>query len=274
MKHLAILATTFAFLSVFAQTCLAGEIIPDSELARMQDADIVILGEVHDNPRHHLVQTEAIEAIAPSAVVWEMVTEEGAQRLAQKAATNPEELSEILRWAESGWPPLSMYYPVFQASNAPVYGAMVPRSAARAAMERGAAATLGADAARYGLAIPLAPDDQARREAEQLAAHCNALPDEALPQLVAIQRLRDAVLARAVLRAVEETGGPVAVITGNGHARKDQGIPTFLSRLEPGLKVFVLGQSEDGEINGEFDAVVDSPAAKREDPCKAFEAQN
>jgi len=107
-----------------------------------------------------------------------------------------------------------------------------------------------------------------------LAAHCNALPAEALPQLVAIQRLRDAVLTRAILRAVDETGGPVAVITGNGHARKDQGIPTFLSRLRPGLKVFVLGQAEDGVVTGEFDAVIDSPAAEREDPCKAFESQN
>ena len=91
---------------------------------------------------------------------------------------------------------------------------------------------------------------------------------------MAIQRLRDAVLARAVLRATDETGGPVAVITGNGHARKDRGIPTFLSRMRPGLSVFVLGQSEDGTITGEYDAVIDSPGVEREDPCLAFKAQN
>ncbi len=273
MKALAIL-TTFALLAALPRPVSAYELIPQDVLDDMQAADVVILGEIHDNPRHHLVQAEAVAAIAPSAVVWEMVTEEGAQRLAQKAASNPEELSKILRWAESGWPPLSMYYPVFRAANVPVYGAMVPRAAARAAMERGAATTLGADAARYGLTVPLPDDDQAAREADQLAAHCDALPVEALPQMVAIQRLRDAVLTRAILRAADETGGPIAVITGNGHARKDRGIPTLLTRLRPGLKVFVLGQSEDGLIDGDFDAVVDSPAAEREDPCKAFEAQN
>lgn len=273
MKPIAIL-TAFLLLAAMPQMGRAADLIPDDVLAEMQSADVVILGEIHDNPQHHLVQTEALEAISPSAVVWEMVTEEGAQRLAQKAANNPEELSRILRWAESGWPPLSLYYPVFQASNAPVYGAMVPRAAARAAMERGAATALGADAARYGLTVPLSPEDQAAREAHQLAVHCNALPAEALPQMVAIQRLRDAVLTRAILRATDENGGPVAVITGNGHARKDQGIPTFLSRLSPGLKVFVLGQSEDGLIDGDFDAVIDSPMAEREDPCKAFETQN
>ncbi len=272
MRHLAILACA-CFVSA-ARPGLAQELIPDDVTDAMRAADVVILGEIHDNPQHHLVQTEAIEAISPSAVVWEMVTEEGAQRLAQKAATNPEELSRILRWAESGWPPLSMYYLIFQAADVPIYGAMVPRSAARAAMERGAATTFGADAARFGLTVPLAPEDQAEREADQLAAHCDALPQEMLPQMVAIQRLRDAVLARAILRAVDETGTPVAVITGNGHARKDRGIPTFLSRLRPGLKVFVLGQSEDGAVNGDFDAVIDSPEAEREDPCKAFETQN
>ncbi len=274
MKKLAILLCVLTVTVGAVRPGLAGELISDDVLSAMRDADVVILGEIHDNPRHHLVQTEAIDAINPSAVVWEMVTEEGARRLAQTAASNPEELSRILRWAESGWPPLSMYYPIFQASDAPVYGAMVPRAAARAAMERGAATALGADAARYGLTVPLPPAEQAAREADQLAAHCNALPAEALPQMVAIQRLRDAVLTRSVLQAVEDTKGPVAVITGNGHARKDRGIPTFLSRLQPGLKVYVLGQSEDGMISGTFDTVIDSPSVDREDPCKAFETQN
>lgn len=274
MRQIAILVWALTFTLGVVRTGHAESVIPDNVIAAMQSADVVILGEIHDNPRHHLVQTKALEAISPSAVVWEMVTEEGAQRLAQTAASNPEELSRILQWAESGWPPLSMYYPLFEATDAPVYGAMVPRKAARTTMERGAATTFGADAARYGLTVPLPPEDQAAREADQLAAHCDALPAEMLPQMVAIQRLRDAVLARAILRAADETGGPVAVITGNGHARKDRGIPTFLSRISPGLKVYVLGQSEDGVIDGTFDAVIDSPAAEREDPCKAFGVQN
>ena len=271
MKQIAILmcALVVTVGSVRADTLITGDVAE-----AMASADVILLGEIHDNPRHHLVQKEALEIISPSAVVWEMITEEGAQRLEQKAATNPEELARILKWAEMGWPPLSMYYPVFQAADAPVYGAMVPREAAQAAMKRGAATALGADAARYGLTVPLPPEEQAAREADQLAAHCNALPQEALPQMVAIQRLRDAVLTRSILRATEETGGPVAVITGNGHARKDRGIPTFLSRMRPGLKVFVLGQSEDGAIAGQFDAVIDSPSVEREDPCLAFQTQN
>ncbi|TMV10167.1 hypothetical protein FGK63_03645 [Ruegeria sediminis] len=272
MRHFAILA--FACLSLAAapfRAASASETIPPEIVQRLMESDVVILGEVHDNPLHHLVQTEAVELLQPKAVVWEMLTEEGAARITQKAISDPEKLAEVLKWAEMGWPPLAMYLPVFAASSgAPVYGAMVPREAAKAAMEAGPATAMGADAARYGLTIPLPPEEQAAREADQQASHCNAMPPEMLPNLVAIQRLRDAVLTRAIRQAIAETGGPVAVITGNGHARKDRGIPTFLSRMEPGLRVFALGQSEGGAIEGDFDAVIDSPAAEREDPCATF----
>ncbi|NDW45143.1 ChaN family lipoprotein [Ruegeria sp. PrR005] len=259
------------FLVAPIKAAMSGDLIPADVLNDMRQADVVILGETHDNPQHHLVQAEAVTALAPSAVVWEMLSEEGAARLTRKAVQDPEELARILRWAELGWPPLAMYLPVFQAADAPVYGALVPRTAARAAMETGAAAALGADAARFGLGVSLSDEEQAAREADQQASHCNAMPPEMLPKLVAVQRLRDAVLARAILRAREETGGPIAVITGNGHARSDRGIPVFLSRVQPGLRVFTLGQSEEGAIEGTFDAVIDSPAAPREDPCAAFD---
>ncbi|MEY8838978.1 ChaN family lipoprotein [Cribrihabitans sp. XS_ASV171] len=257
------------------RAAFAAEPIPAEIQHAMRAADVVILGEVHDNPAHHRIQAEAVEAIGPSAVVWEMLTEEAAGLVNAELIAAPDKMAETIRWAESGWPPLAMYLPVFRAApGAPVYGALVPRPAARAAMETGPAVAFGADAARFGLTIPLPPEEQSAREADQQRAHCDALPTELLPRMVAIQRLRDAVLTRAILRAVEETGGPVAVITGNGHARKDRGVPAFLARMRPGLRVFVLGQSEDGQIEGTYDAVLDSPAAEREDPCAAFTKTN
>lgn len=276
MRHIAILCCALVVLMAAPlRVAFASDLIPADVLEQMKAADVVILGETHDNRLHHLVQAAAVEHVQPSAVVWEMLTEEGAARITRKAISEPEKLAITLKWAELGWPPLSMYMPVFQAApDAPVYGGLVPREAAKSAMAGGAATAMGADAARFGLNIPLPDDEQKAREADQLAAHCDALPGELLPQMVAIQRLRDAVLTRAILRAKEDTGGPVAVITGNGHARKDRGVPTFLSRMEPGLRVFVLGQSEDGAISGTFDAVIDSPAAEREDPCAVFQKQN
>ncbi|MEX0318811.1 MAG: ChaN family lipoprotein [Ruegeria sp.] len=276
MRNLTILVcAVMAFWAAPLRAAFAAEDVPAEVAEQVLAADVVILGEVHDNPHHHQVQAAMVAEMQPKAIVWEMLTEEGAGRVNATLISEPDKLAAAVRWAELGWPPLAMYLPIFRATpDAPLYGALVPRAAARAAMETGAATALGADAARYGLTVPLAPEEQAAREADQQIAHCNALPEEMLPQMVAIQRLRDAVLARAVLRAMRETGGPVAVITGNGHARKDRGVPVYLARLEPGLRVFVLGQSEDGRVDGGYDAVIDSPAAEREDPCAAFAPQD
>lgn len=234
--------------------------------------DVVILGEVHDNPAHHAEQAAQVAAIQPRALVFEMLTPEQAARVTPDLIADPGAMARALDWDRSGWPDFAMYHPIFAAApGAAIYGAHVPREAARAVFETGPAAAFGDEAAAYGLTEPLPPGEQAAREALQQAAHCDALPKNILPGMVEVQRLRDAVLARAVVRAIAETGGPVAVITGNGHARRDRGVPAYLARVAPDLEVFVLGQTEDGApLEGGFDAVISAPAVTRPDPCAAF----
>lgn len=239
----------------------------------MAQADVVILGEVHDNPEHHKTQARMVQALTPRAVVWEMLTPERADVLDKGVTADPDQLARDLQWSDTGWPEFSFYAPIFAASQgAAHYGGQVPRSQAGDVMQNGAAAFFGAEAAQYGLKDPLPAAEQSSREADQLANHCDAMPKDMLPLLVEFQRLRDAVLARAVVRAFRETGGPVVVITGNGHARTDRGIPVYLAQAMPGLVSFSLGQSEDGQISGAFDAVVDAAAVDRPDPCLAFQS--
>ena len=234
-------------------------------------ADVVILGELHDNPMHHTHQARAVAALAPKALVFEMLTPEAAQKIPDTlpdAAT----LGQILGWDAAGWPDFSMYYPIFAAApQARVYGAEVPRSEARSAIKEGPIATFGPEAAAYGLTDPLPPDDQSAREAEQAKAHCNALPLDLLPGMVDVQRLRDAALARAVVQAMADTGGPVAVITGNGHARRDQGLAVPLARVAPDLSLLAIAQfEEEAPAAPPFDLWLITHATPREDPCAAF----
>ena len=234
--------------------------------------DVLILGEIHDNPRHHDVQAERVEAFAPAAIVFEMLTPDQARMVTPDNRADPAALAEALDWATSGWPDFAMYHPIFMAApDARVYGAQIPRHVARDAFETGVEQAFGGDAALYGLADPLPDEEQQAREAMQMAAHCDALPADMLPGMVQIQRLRDAELARAVVEAVAETGGPVAVITGNGHARRDWGVPVYLEKAAPGLELHVIGQTEDdATLNGVFDEVVSAPPVDRPDPCAAF----
>ena len=234
--------------------------------------DVTFLGEVHDNPHHHRVQAEHVAKLSPAALVFEMLTPAQADGEVPPYFDEPAQLGEHLGWDASGWPDFSFYAPIFAAApEARIYGAGVPRDQARKGLAQGLTKSFGPQAKRFGLDQPLPDREQAAREALQMAAHCDALPAEMLPGMVDIQRLRDAGLARAALRALRETGGPVAVITGNGHARADWGAPALLAGAAPGIEIVTLGQTEGGApLDGMFDTVLSSPAAPRDDPCAAF----
>jgi uncharacterized iron-regulated protein len=104
-----------------------------------------------------------------------------------------------------------------------------------------------------------------------MAAHCDALPPEMLPVMVSIQRLRDARLAQVALQAFKDTGGPIAVVTGNGHARRDWGAPAVLEHADPSIEIFALGQGEGEDAPpGTFDVVKNAPPPERSDPCESF----
>ncbi len=239
--------------------------------ASMPPADIVFLGEVHDNPTHHVHQAKAIREIGPASLVFEMLTAEKAARI--PATLPPEEtLAEILEWEASGWPDFALYHPLFMAApKARIFGAELPREAARDAMRREITESFHGDAARFGLDMPLPAEQQAEREALQARAHCDALPEYLLPGMVAIQRLRDAMLAETALRAFEATGGPVVVITGTGHARTDWGAPYLLAKAAPELEILALGQFEtDLGDNPPYDFWILTDPHPRADPCAAF----
>ena len=232
------------------------------------DADIVFLGEIHDNPQHHVVQAEWVAAVQPKALVFEMLTEAQAERVTPELIADPGRMAEVLEWEASGWPDFTLYHPIFAAApDGMVLGAGLPRARLGDLQSVSIAEIFGPEAAIFALDRPLPDDQQTDREALQFAAHCDALPTEMLPMMVNIQRLRDAYLARAALQAFDRTGGPVAVITGNGHARQDWGAPSMID----GPVVFVLGQGENGvDPEGGFDLVLDAPPAERPDPCAAF----
>lgn len=234
--------------------------------------DIVVLGEIHDNAEHHLNQARAVAALAPEALVFEMLTPEQAARATPAVRSDPAALEAALGWNASGWPDFAIYWPVFAAApDAAIIGAAVPREEARRAFESPLAEVFGPEAPRFGLDRALSPEDQAAREAEQQAAHCDALPEAMLPGMVAAQRLRDGALAAAALAALADTGGPVAVITGSGHARTDIGVPALLRLAAPEVAVVSLGQVERPATAPQpFDLWIASDPAPRDDPCAAF----
>lgn len=241
-------------------------------------ADIVVLGEIHDNPSHHANQAAIVAALQPAALVFEMIPQDREEKVNALRATGAGEADFVaaLDWDRGGWPDFDYYWKILAAApRAQVFGAEQPKADVRRATIEGAAGVFGPDAGNYGLDQPLPPAEQRLREAEQAEAHCDALPSELLPGMVEAQRFRDAGLADAAIWARTMTGGgQVVVITGSGHADRLRGMPALVNTAEPGLRIVTLGQFEQDPGNaGDYDALILASAPPRKDPCAALEGR-
>lgn len=275
------LARTAGVMAIVMAAAATGAPSPDPAvepfIETARDADIVILGEVHDNPQHHANQAAIVAALAPAALVFEMIPQEREAALNDLLAegASREAIAEALDWEQSGWPDFAYYAAIMEAApEAKVFGAEQPVAEVRRAMLEGAAGVFGPDASIYGLDQPLEPEEQAAREALQAEAHCNMLDADLLAGMVEAQRYRDAGLADATLWARMMTEGEqVVVIAGSGHADLERGMPAMIALAEPEASVVSLGQFETpGEDEEAFDAVILSEAPERDDPCAALEA--
>jgi uncharacterized iron-regulated protein len=127
------------------------------------------------------------------------------------------------------------------------------------------------------------PGGWSDEDREQLAddirtGHCGMLPPAAIEPMASAQRARDATIARAMVDAHRGCGLPVVLLAGNGHVRRDLGVPRYLSDLAPRARVFSVGliersdaqESRDESASSPFDLTIETPAHPRPDPCEAF----
>ncbi|WP_051013935.1 ChaN family lipoprotein [Pararhodospirillum photometricum] len=190
---------------------------PAALVARLAEADVVLLGERHDNPDHHAGQAFLYQALIDQgrrpALVMEML-DQGQEAAIMAAQAAPESAATALAWEERGWPDFAWYAPVLRAAwtaGLPVTPGNLPRETIRAVVRAGQLPA-GLDVSR-----PLPPQAQADLETELRDSHCGMLPEALLPGMVRAQRVRDAVMAEAVLRH-----RPSVLIAGWGHTRRDR----------------------------------------------------
>lgn len=256
-----------------------GRFLSGSELeALLGAAQVVLLGETHDNPDHHALQAWAVRVLVAAGgrpkVGFEMIDRDRQADL-DSAVHDLDGLGQALRWTERGWPDWRMYRPIALAALAAggsLSAANLPADLTRLIARRAEPAGL---AERLGLDLPL-PDEIAAALADEIrTSHCNMMPDSAIPAMVRVQRARDAEMAETVVALARSPGpGPVVLIAGAGHARTDRGVPERLRRIAPDLAVFSLGLVEteaavtDPALEAmPFDAVWFTGRAEREDPC-------
>jgi uncharacterized iron-regulated protein len=248
--------------------------------ARLAGDAIVLLGEVHDNPEQHRLRLAILErAFAAGwrpALLMEQLDRERQQDVERARRERPRDAQHVIDLAapEGGWR-WDSYRPFVALAlehDVPLVAANLSREDARRIAREGLAGVFdAAGLARLGLDRPAPPALQAAQEAEIDAGHCGALPREVWPALARAQLARDAVMA-ALLREHAPRGA--VLLAGNGHVRRDLGVPRWLppAERERALAVGFLEEGGGAPPDGAFDAVVWTPPAPREDPCAAFRA--
>ncbi|MFT3735574.1 MAG: ChaN family lipoprotein [Rhodocyclaceae bacterium] len=236
-----------------------------------QPVDVLLLGEVHDNADGHRQRLALLEARVAAgwrpAIAMEQFDIERQTELdaaLQRCADADCVIAAVggQRW---NW---SFYRPVIELARRyqlPLLAANLSRNdAARVTREGFKASFSTADIAGWRLDQPLPADLATPQREAIITGHCNKLPANMVEGMLNAQVARDLWMARVM--TPHATRG-VVLLAGNGHVRKDVGVPRW---LPSGLRVQSIGFIEPGDDSEAYDRVQTLTPQDRQDPCAAF----
>jgi uncharacterized iron-regulated protein len=261
----------------------------ESLLQQARAADIVLLGESHDNAGHHALQQRLLAALAgagPRPVLvmeqYDIEQQERLDAIMASAASADIKLAAYKALMNQGWE-WPAYQPLLSLAiehGLPVLAANISRASLREVMRGGQDALGTGEPQRLGLASGWRREQQDALAKDIADAHCDALPPPAIVALTLAQRARDAVMADRLLSV---RSGKAVGILGRGHVRQDLAVPLYLQQRAPQASVLAVGMVEAvppfqpaevayGPLGQRFDAVVYSGQVERDaDPCAAFQ---
>jgi uncharacterized iron-regulated protein len=263
-------------LAIALASC-AAPLPADGWETRLRGDAVVLLGEVHDN--HELLRLRlavlerAFAAGWRPAIVMEQFDRERQGDIERARRERPDDAQHVIDVAAPGrsgwnWDDYRPYVALALAHRVPLVAGNVS-AADTARIVRGgyAAAFDAATIAALGLGRAIDPAWQAAQEREIDAGHCHALPSDVWPRMARAQYARDAFMAH-VLREHASTGA--VLLAGNGHARRDLGVPRWLALDQRRVLSVGFLETDSAMPAGAFDAVVRAPPAARDDPCARF----
>jgi len=225
----------------------------------LPEAEVLILGEQHDQPDHQAQAAGIVGGLAArgelAALVIEMA-EQGRGTAGLPRDADAAAVRVALAWSGWEWPVYEGVVMAAVRAGVPVLGGNLPRARLREAMN---------DAGREALL------DAAVRDKLTVAVregHCDLLPASQEPGMVRVQIARDQTMAETVAVAMRP-GRRVVLLTGAQHASRDRGVPLHLALRHGGPRVHVVlfGLELQGLAADERRAARFTP---RPDPCEGL----
>jgi uncharacterized iron-regulated protein len=225
---------------------------------------VLLLGEVHDNPDGHrarlaLLQSRVAAGWHP-AIAMEQFDRERQPDLdrAQRECKDAACVVAMAAPAKAGWN-WDFYAPVIDLAlrrHLPLYAANLSRADAGRIVE-------------HGWNQPVPADVLQPQVDEVRTGHCGMLPDGMLAPMATAQVARDAAMADVISAALAaHPGDGVVLLAGNGHVRRDIGVPVWLRARHVAYES--VGFVEEVAETSHFDRAEVVPAFAREDPCAKF----
>ena len=265
------------------------------------DAPLLLLGEVHDNAAQHALRLQALQAVvdrgarpalllemfdrehqaaidavqqAPVAVGIAAATATATATASTSATTATTTTASDLRALDRRvdalidaagrapgwhWPFYRPYLRLALQHRLPIVAANVSRADARRVIQLGLAAT--------GFQ-PEVPADIAQTQAQAIEdSHCGALDSAMAARLANAQVARDQFMATTI--AAHARRG-VVLLAGNGHVRRDIGVPRWLP-ADLRSRSHAVGTLETGDDSAAaYDEVLYVAPQVRPDPCAAL----
>lgn len=257
---------------LLACLCLSAQLnVASAQPIKSSSNAIWLMGEIHDNRQGMEARVRdlhsALKAGWRPALVLEQFNRERQDLLtqAQKECRSAECVIE--RAAESGWD-WEAYVPLLNLAleyKLPLYAGNLSREDSWKVIRQGYPAVIDAvTLKKFGLDRKIPEDIEAsQREAIRLG-HCDLLPATMISPMARAQIARDVWLAKVL---TDHAAQGVVLVAGNGHIRRDIGVPRWLSEALQARTV-VWGYTEpDGADIALYDRLRVLNPVVREDPC-------
>lgn len=240
--------------------------------AAVRSRPIVLLGEVHDNAEQHRLRAAAFRALLESgarpALLMEQFDRERQGDLDRALAMPGVTPDAVIAAGNAGdpamqgwsWPFYRPYLALAIAYRLKVVGVNVSRADTRKLVQDGLASQSF---------DPDVPADLRNTQAEAIVeGHCGMI------ELPLALRMSDAQVARDqfMARTVGMYPRGAVLLAGNGHVRKDIGVPRWMSPADRERSVSIGLLEPDDPNAAAFDVVIRTPAQARPDPCEGMRA--
>ncbi len=256
-------------------------------LTRTNSADVLLLGEVHDNPGHHALQLKLLNARITSgsrpALMMEQLNAENQPSL--DLALSGTDHDQVLKRVNalvrfSNAQDYAALLTVAVDNKLPVIAANIPNQQLQPVIWNGFDAIDAGELKRLDVEQVWNEKRQRYLVMHMGGAHCGQLRESLRVGLTRSQRLKDAMMVDSAVASIPR--GVVAIV-GSSHARRDIGLPLYFAARDPQAQILSVafvevspGHDDPMEYadtaTGEapFDLIWFTPGVERVDPCANF----